>query len=129
MIDLRSATFDYEPYPIGLIKPVFDEGTYQSAWSPPIRGVELFKHKPALGNKYSLSEVNHRAQYERFIAGTPDWKRFHAYVKGKDFVAARCSSSWAAPHRPGPAPATRWCRRSRCRAGPARSACCCVAPS
>jgi len=87
VLDLRFATFDYEPYPTGLIKPVFDEGTYQGLVAS-YPAIELFKFKPALGNKYSLSEVNNPAQYERFIESTPEWKRFHAYVKSKEFVAA-----------------------------------------
>jgi hypothetical protein len=87
MLDLGAATFDYEPYPVGLIKPVFDEGTYQRLVASYPR-LELFKHKPGLGDKYSLSEVNHPSQYERFIAGAPEWKRFHAYVKGGEFVGA-----------------------------------------
>lgn len=87
MLDLRAATFDYEPYPVGLIRPVFDEGMYERLVASYPR-LELFKHKPALGNKYSLSEVNNPSQYERFIESAPEWKRFHAYVKGKEFVAA-----------------------------------------
>lgn len=85
MLDLAAATFDYEPYPVGVIRPVFDSGVYaRLVASYPAK--ELFEFKPSLGNKYSLSEVNHGAQYHRFIAGTRDWKRFHDYIKGDEFV-------------------------------------------
>jgi hypothetical protein len=85
MIDLGNATFDYEPYPAGVVKPVFEPGLYERlVASYPDKS--LFEFKPALGNKYSLSEVNHAAQYDQFIRGNADWQRFHAYVKGDDFV-------------------------------------------
>lgn len=85
MLDFGAATFAYEPYPVGLIKTVFDAGLYaRLAASYPAR--ELFEWKPALGNKYSLSEVNHPAQYRRFIDGTREWKRFHDYIKEAEFV-------------------------------------------
>ena len=85
MLDFAGASFEYEPYPVGLIKPVFDAGVYaRLAASYPAR--ELFEFKPMLGNKYSLSEVNHSAQYRRFIDGTRDWKRFHDYIKGDEFI-------------------------------------------
>ena len=85
MLDFARATFDYEPFPVGLIQPVFDAGLYaRLAGSYP--GKELFEWKPTLGNKYSLSPANHPAQYRRFIEGTRDWKRLHDYIKGDDFV-------------------------------------------
>ena len=108
MLDLRSATFDYEPYPVGLIKPVFDEGTYQALVAS-YPGIELFKHKPKLGNKYSLSEVSHPAQYERFIAGAPEWKRFHAWRQGQGRPAKPPSAS--SPRRSADATDTRASRR------------------
>lgn len=86
MLDFRSAVFDYEPYPTGLIRPVLDPDLYARliASYPPL---PLFEFKPSLGNKYSLSEVSNPGQYRRFIENTPDWKRFHAYVKSEGFIA------------------------------------------
>ncbi len=85
MLDFARATFDYEPYPVGFIQPVFDAGLYaRLTGSYPAK--ELFEWKPTLGNRYSLSEANHPAQYRRFIDGTRDWKRLHDYIKGDDFV-------------------------------------------
>lgn len=85
MLDFGSATFEYEPYPIGLVKPVIDEAVYTRLVASYL-AQELFEWKPEFGAKYSLSELNHPAQYRRFIDTTPDWRRFHAYVKGRDFV-------------------------------------------
>src|SRR5262245_24236958 len=86
MLDFRSAVFDYEPYPTGLVRPVFEPDLYARlvASYPPL---PLFVFMPSLGNKYSLSEVNNAEQYRRFIESAPDWKAFHAYVKSERFVA------------------------------------------
>lgn len=85
MFDLQNATFDYEPYPIGLIRPVMDSELYERLCSA-YPDKSLFEFKPALGNKYSLSEVNNPEQYRRFIRSTPVWNEFHAYVKGDGFI-------------------------------------------
>ncbi len=85
MLDFSQASFDYEPYPVGLIRPAIEPSLYERL-SASYPDKALFEWKPKLGNKYSLSELSHAEQYHRFIAGSPDWKRFHAYVKGPDFV-------------------------------------------
>lgn len=85
MLDFGSARFDYEPYPVGMVKPALDDALYgRLVESYPDRA--LFEWKPALGNKFSLSEVNHPAEYRRFIETSPDWRSFHAYIKGPEFV-------------------------------------------
>ena len=85
MIDLGTATFEYEPYPSGLVRPVFPAAVYEGLVAT-YPDKSLFEFKPALGNKYSLSEVNHPEQYHRFIRDTPEWQRFHDYIKGDAFV-------------------------------------------
>jgi len=87
MLDLRAATFDYEPYPIGVIAPVLEQELYerlQRSYPPK----ELFEFKPALGNKYSLSELSNASSYRSFIRSHDEWRRFHAYVKGDLFIPA-----------------------------------------
>src|SRR5688572_24148281 len=82
---LEHATFRYEPYPIGLARPIFDDDRYAellAAWPPH----DLFAFKPALGKKYSLSEVNNASEYEAFVAGSPLWKDIHAQIKSPEFV-------------------------------------------
>ena len=75
----------YEPFPIGLVKPVLDSGLYKElvAAYPP---VELFKYIPKIGKKYSLSERYHRKQYQQFIRGNPAWRDFHSWLKSPEFI-------------------------------------------
>jgi len=85
MFDFRQAHFEYDPYPIGLVKPILAEPVYAelvTAYPPK----EIFEFKKELGNKYSLSEVNNASQYRRFISSSEPWRKLHAYVKGDDFI-------------------------------------------
>jgi hypothetical protein len=77
--------FNYQPYPIGLAPNFLPEAEYDRlAAAYPAK--ELFEYKPALGNKYSLSEVNNAANYERFVSGSSEWSAFREYVKGDRFI-------------------------------------------
>lgn len=81
----EGAQFTYDPYPIGIIANVFPVGTYTQltdAW--PAR--ELFQFKANLGNKYSLSEVNHPERYHAFLKASAPWLGFYRYVKSQAFV-------------------------------------------
>ena len=75
----------YEPFPIGLAKPILEESLYQKlvAAYPPI---ELFKYIPKIGKKYSLSERYNAQQYREFVRGSSVWRDFHAWVKSPDFI-------------------------------------------
>lgn len=86
MLDFSKLAFDYEPYPIGLAPEILQPAFYDRlcAAYPP---VELFDFKPALGNKYSLSEVNNAAKYREFIKSSAEWSQFHAHVKSSKFVS------------------------------------------
>lgn len=85
MFDFSNLRFDYEPFPIGLTRPVLEASFYESLCETyPDRS--LFEFKPDLGNKHSLSEVNNPGHYRRFIEGTPAWRRLHAYVKSDEFI-------------------------------------------
>jgi hypothetical protein len=77
--------FRYEPYPIGIAHDVLTPELFTSlldSWP----ASELFEFKAELGNKYSLSEVNHPRQYHAFVRSSPPWREFHAHVKSRDFV-------------------------------------------
>lgn len=87
MLSFQNARFDYEPYPVGLVRPVFDDATYAELVAT-YPSKDLFEWKPALGNKYSLSEVNNADAYRRFLAETPPWRRFHDWIKRPAFVPA-----------------------------------------
>jgi hypothetical protein len=77
--------FRYDPYPIGLAKPLMEEELYRqflSCW--PDTG--LFKFMPKFGSKYSLSQKFNARQYRSFIKSVPLWKDFHAWIKSDSFV-------------------------------------------
>lgn len=85
MFHFENAVFRYEPYPIGMVRPVFDEALHARLLEtyPPI---ELFEQMPKLGHKYSLSEHMNARGYRDFIAGSPPWKDLHAFVKSRAFI-------------------------------------------
>jgi hypothetical protein len=76
----------YEPFPIGLAKPLMDEPTYQSMVDayPPL---ELFQYIPKIGNKYCLSQKFHADKYHDFIRQHPVWRDFHAWIKSDAFAS------------------------------------------
>ncbi len=86
MLQLDNTTFRYEPFPIGLIKPVMDDSLYSSLlkiFPPP----DLFFHMTDdVGNKYSLSEKFNSRQYHAWIRRHPEWRDLHAYFKSSAFV-------------------------------------------
>jgi len=86
MFDLSGLQLRYEPYPIGLAKNIFPPDLYAelAASYPP---VSEFRYMPNLGRKYSLAEANNGRNYHRFLASTPVWKKFHDWVKSRDFLA------------------------------------------
>lgn len=85
MLNFDALQFEYEPYPIGLATTVFADDCYAALCRDYPRQ-ELFEFKPELGNKYSLSEVNHPEHYRRFVRETASWRDFHDYVKSSSFI-------------------------------------------
>ncbi len=87
MFRFEQAEFLYEPYPIGLIKPIMEQDLYDELVDtfPP---VELFKFMPKFGNKYTLSEKFNAKNYHKFIAQAPLWCDLHAWVKSETFFRA-----------------------------------------
>lgn len=87
MFRFADAEFLYEPYPIGLIKPIMDPGLYDALVDsfPP---EALFKHMPKFGNKYTLSEKFNPENYHKHIAETRPWRELHAWVKSEAFFRA-----------------------------------------
>jgi hypothetical protein len=84
-MSLDNGSFLYEPYPIGLVRPVLPADVYAEMvrnWPPS----SLFVYKPKLGHKYSLSEVNNSDGYHHYIRSTPIWSEFYRYVKSAAFV-------------------------------------------
>lgn len=78
----------YDPYPVGLIKPLMDEGTYgEFVQRFPDRDL-LTSHASAgrQGDKFTLSEKLDPKGYRRFIASDPVWSEFHRWVKSDAFI-------------------------------------------
>lgn len=75
----------YDPYPIGLAKPLMAEEQYAKfldAW--PDTG--LFKFMPKFGNKYSLSGKFNGPEYHSFVRSQPLWRDFHRWIKSEAFI-------------------------------------------
>ena len=87
MFRFNDAEFLYEPYPIGLIRPVADDDVYRQLVEdyPPI---DLFMHLPKVGHKYVLSEKFNADNYHRFIRQSPVWRSLHAWIKSEEFITA-----------------------------------------
>lgn len=82
---LDTLSFDYDPFPIGLARDVFDAATYaQMVDSFPT--ADDFVAKRSVGVKYSLSQANNRRAYLRFLRRHPVWQRFRAHVKSRVFI-------------------------------------------
>jgi len=78
--------FRYEPFPIGLAKPVMDQSTYRELVDS-YPAIERFHYIPKLGKKYSLSERFNPREYQRLIKSQPVWREFHRWIKSDEFVA------------------------------------------
>lgn len=85
-LDLGRADFRYEPYPIGIIKNIFEPPVYDRLVEtfPP---VELFHFMQQHGDKWSLSEVNNPHLYHKFLESSPAWGRLYKEVKSPDFIS------------------------------------------
>lgn len=81
----QNAQFDYEPYPICYIPNFLNETDYKELCDT-YPSLDMFKFKPALGNKYSLAEKNNRDFYFNFLKENKAWKDFYEQVKTKDFI-------------------------------------------
>lgn len=87
MFKLSDADFRYEPYPIGIVRPLMNDDLYRELVDnyPP---KELFVHLPKVGHKFTLSEKFNADNYHRFVAQTQVWKRLHDWIKSEDFIRA-----------------------------------------
>lgn len=85
LLNLSRANFRYEPYPIGIIRNIFEPKLYSRLVDsfPP---VELFHFMQHHGNKWSLSEVNNPDIYHKFLSSNADWGRLYQEVKNTDFI-------------------------------------------
>lgn len=84
MLSFNNVHFNYEPYPIGVARNVFDESFYDQLVNsfPP---QDLFTFMPLHGNKYSLSELNNPDLYHKYIRSSHQWQEFHDWIKREEF--------------------------------------------
>ena len=75
----------YDPFPIGIAKPVMEENLYRElvAAYPP---VDMFGDLSKVGYKYSLSEKYNRRQYFQMVRSNPLWKEFYHWIKSDAFI-------------------------------------------
>lgn len=77
----------YDPYPIGLIRPILPDDQYLSyvdAFPPP----HLLRPIPKVGNKTLMSERFTPKEYKDWVANTPLWREFYRWIKSGDFIDA-----------------------------------------
>lgn len=86
MITIKSH-FQYSPYPTGILGDFFAPEAFE-VLANEYPGKELFKKMDALGEKYSLSEVNNPRAYHKFLASSPAWKSVHKEIKSDGFIAS-----------------------------------------
>ena len=77
--------FRYEPYPIGLAKPLIEPGLYREMLAGyPDR--EWFMYLEKLGHKYSLSEHFNPKTFRKYLNANPLWNDFNRWIKSRDFT-------------------------------------------
>ena len=75
----------YQPFPIGLARPLVDEATYREMVDafPPL---ERFRALSKVGDKYTLSEKFHPKTFREVVEASPIWREFHRWIRSRDFV-------------------------------------------
>ena len=85
IVKLDNAKFRYDPYPIGVIAPVFEEDLYKQMlqeWP----ALDIFKHYPKWGNKYSLAPLGRPKEFAEYISKSALWTKVHAELMGEQFI-------------------------------------------
>ena len=85
MFSLQNLSFRYEPFPIGLAKPLMEPSAYAELVEnyPP---QAVFADIAKLGHKYSLSERFNSRRYHDFVRSRPVWRELHRWIKSDEFV-------------------------------------------
>lgn len=82
--DFASLELRYDPFPIGLAKPVMDAALYAELVAS-YPSIDRFAELGKVGKKFTLSEKFNGAQYQDFIRGNALWREFHDWVKSDAF--------------------------------------------
>jgi hypothetical protein len=69
MFSYDHVTFRYDPFPIGLAKPIMAPGLYEQLVGnfPPLEIFESFEELGKKGRKYTLSEKENKKVYLDFV--------------------------------------------------------------
>lgn len=86
LMDLGRAQFEYEPYPIGIIRDIFEPSLYDRLVAT-FPAVETFRFMQTHGDKWSLSELNNPDRYYQFLQHNREWKQLYDEVKSRGFIA------------------------------------------
>lgn len=86
-LSFENLRFNYDPFPIGLARPVMEEEVYGELVDnfPAIDIFEDYRAMKKPGNKLTLSEKENARVYNKFISSNPIWKEFHRWIKSDDF--------------------------------------------
>jgi hypothetical protein len=75
----------YDPFPIGLARPLVDEDTYRQMVDA-FPTLERFQALSKVGDKFTLSEKFHPEVFREYVKGHPLWREFHRWIKSREFV-------------------------------------------
>jgi hypothetical protein len=78
----------YEPFPIGIARPLMDDALYGELLDsyPDIVLFESHAEYGKAGKKYALTEKLNPKKYYQFIKSTPIWRDFHDWVTRGNFI-------------------------------------------
>jgi len=81
------ATFDYDPFPVALVRPIMEHGLYQEFVDsfPAVDRMVSFAAMGKEGSKFTLSEKESPQAYAEFVKASPLWRDFHRWIKSDDF--------------------------------------------
>ena len=87
-LDFSKLDMRYQPFPIGVARPVMDPGRYQDFLAA-FPDLDIFDDYATLGNpgaKLTLSEKENPKKYRSFVDGAPLWRDFYRWIKSPDFI-------------------------------------------
>lgn len=97
MFTFDQLQFRYEPFPIGMARPLMDADLYREFVNE-FPDADMFGDLSVVGSKYSLSEKTNRRNYHELVHTRPVWKELHHWIKSdaflKDVLFVRTFNSW-----------------------------------
>jgi hypothetical protein len=87
MFSYDHVKFRYDPFPIGLARPIMKPELYEQMVSnfPSLDLFESFEAMGKQGRKYTLSEKENQKVYLDFVNSSPLWRHFYAWIKSREF--------------------------------------------